>query len=736
MKKANIVLTWARFERWSRRQLMITSGVSCPCRWTLFILILLFLSSQNGVRPEIESIYKTVCSHQKMSISCPDTHKIAIKRLYYGVKQDPICNNRSLIRNHQLPDCCRASTNDCIVLEGSQYPMFNIHCSGYRSCDVRITAVKTSSYCPKISPETHYQRVVYHCVPKSNIAEFCNRENRRGKSVFLANRKYPESIRGGKHDCQCVVETGFGGGIGLHAIDIMITHSDYGGRPCQQRLDIEDNNGTKKSISCGAQDLYGFRSIYQKPVRNVSLTLRSTSPESHGFIWLQAKPLREDDYVIIRCRGDREEKVSVKDEYSVLPSSQKPILTPHSSAEFFSSTSSPAKDREFAKKRNEDEEKKKEKQFMNMAFLIGGAAAAFSFVFIVTAIAVILYCHCKRKKKKEESQKKSLYQPPSLCGKDDPCSGYDYNEDHYISIRRSPLKVSTYSNLQAITQKKIQEDLVLSANPDPEADPGTTTDEYVNYYEEADSCTDPNRLYTEASANNGERRRTGILTNSGHYANVTFSTPPTGRNTPRTKNKTVSFSQPVAMVTPLHSASEESVNQTNEDPFYEDANDVTTAANMRAKNESVSTAADSNQPLTAPVDTGHYKIPVSHPVYDIVPHDNNDDSLPLSAYPEDPETNTYMQIGTPADKTTNSLATTGVTPATTALGRSRILRRANDAETDTGHYKTPPSRRISASLGPPPPPPPPEQQKEDNNLNNTNVYCQMRLTSLEDTYCN
>lgn len=730
-------LTWTRCERWSRRQLRITSGVSCPGKGTLFILLLLFLSSQNGVRPEIESIYKTVCSHQKMSISCPDTHKIAIKRLYYGVKQDRRCNNRTLIRNHQLPECCRASTNDCIVLEGSQYSMFNIHCSGYRSCDVRITAVKSSSFCSKIGPKTHYQRVVYHCVPKSNIAEFCNRESRRGKSVFLANRKYPESIRGGNHECQCVVETGFGGGISLHAIDIMITHSDYGGRPCQQSLDIEDSNGTKTSISCGAQDLYGFRSIYEKFVHNVSLTMRSNSRDSHGFIWLQAKPIQKGDYVIIRCRGDRDEKVSIKNEYSVLPSSQKPVLTVHRSGESFSSTPTPAKDRELMQRETDDEEKKKEKRFINMAFIIGGAAAAFIIVFLIASITVILYCHCKRKKKKEESKSKSLYQPPSLCAKTDSGGGYDYNEDHYISIRRSPLKVSTYSNLQAITQKKIQEDLVMTDNPDPETDRNSTADDYVNYYQDADSCMTGDHQSNELSASDSDRRRAGILTNSGHYANVTFSTPPVGRNTPRTKNKTVSFSQPVAMVTPLHSASEESVDQTSGDPFYEDADDVSIAANLRAPKGPMSTIVDDcKQPQTVSIDTGHYKVPVSHPVYDTVPRDDNDDTLPVSTFPEETETNTYMQIGTPTEKTTNAVTTKVVSPTTAAgLERSRMLRCGVDPEIDTGHYKTPPNRRISATLGPPPPPPV-EQQKQENDLNNTNVYCQMRLSSLEDTYCN
>jgi hypothetical protein len=57
-----------------------------------------------------------------------------------------------------------------------------------------------------------------------DIAHFCSNDVKRGKALYLANTEYPESLKGEKHDCACMVRTlGGSEGINIHSIDILLT---------------------------------------------------------------------------------------------------------------------------------------------------------------------------------------------------------------------------------------------------------------------------------------------------------------------------------------------------------------------------------------------------------------------------------------------------------------------------------------------------------------------------------
>ncbi|CAI9739977.1 Hypothetical predicted protein [Octopus vulgaris] len=155
-------------------------------------IAILFVVFTNGVQTEMESLYKTVCSHHKLVITCPYYHKIAIKRLYYGIKPNAVCNNRSLITTGRLPMCCRGGPQDCIVLDASQYSNYTIYCSGYRTCDRKVAAVKSLSTCSKPNQETHYQQVVYHCVQAMEKEDYVIVEcHEDGVVVPQPKDKYP-----------------------------------------------------------------------------------------------------------------------------------------------------------------------------------------------------------------------------------------------------------------------------------------------------------------------------------------------------------------------------------------------------------------------------------------------------------------------------------------------------------------------------------------------------------------
>ena len=61
------------------------------------------------------------------------------------------------------------------------------------------------------------------------------------------------------------------------------------GNHCYQDIQIKDEDGYQKEITCGHAGLYGFRNIYNRDVRTVTVTLNSRARKEQGYVWLQAK---------------------------------------------------------------------------------------------------------------------------------------------------------------------------------------------------------------------------------------------------------------------------------------------------------------------------------------------------------------------------------------------------------------------------------------------------------------
>ena len=121
-----------------------------------------------------------------------------------------------------------------------------------------------------------------------DISTFCSDTYKRGRLLYLSNKNYPGPISKGKESCQCLIRTGNEVGLDIHALDIIITRSHVRNQ-CYQDLQIKDEDGYQKEITCGHAGLYGFRNIYNRDVRTVTLTLNSRAIKKQGYVWLQAK---------------------------------------------------------------------------------------------------------------------------------------------------------------------------------------------------------------------------------------------------------------------------------------------------------------------------------------------------------------------------------------------------------------------------------------------------------------
>jgi len=121
-----------------------------------------------------------------------------------------------------------------------------------------------------------------------DILGVCSNSQKRGSLLYLANENYPKPIVAGDEQCQCLIRTKNYVGIEIHALDIIITRSDVG-RNCYQDIELKDEDGHRKEITCGHPGLNAFRNIYGNDVRSVTLTLNNRSPKAQGYLWLQAK---------------------------------------------------------------------------------------------------------------------------------------------------------------------------------------------------------------------------------------------------------------------------------------------------------------------------------------------------------------------------------------------------------------------------------------------------------------
>lgn len=123
-------------------------------------------------------------------------------------------------------------------------------------------------------------------ISDDDVVKFCRPSERTAKSVYLANSKYPypeNSLH--KKSCQCSVRSGLANGITIEAIDIMIRKSKD---KCHHAFRIHDSYGIYRHITCGQEGLYGYRSVYERMVANVTLTL-DIGTKGKCFVWIHIK---------------------------------------------------------------------------------------------------------------------------------------------------------------------------------------------------------------------------------------------------------------------------------------------------------------------------------------------------------------------------------------------------------------------------------------------------------------
>ena len=116
-----------------------------------------------------QNIYSSGCSNNRITLECPDYHKIAIKRLFYGVKNDTRCAGKG--REHS-PDCCQPTHNDCLVVDDLKYPSLNMLCSGHRGCDIEAESIRSGTSCRAngYGEATDYMSVIHDCIPGKYLA--------------------------------------------------------------------------------------------------------------------------------------------------------------------------------------------------------------------------------------------------------------------------------------------------------------------------------------------------------------------------------------------------------------------------------------------------------------------------------------------------------------------------------------------------------------------------------------
>ena len=174
----------------------------------------------------------------------------------------------------------------------------------------------------------------------------------------------------------------------------------------------------------------------------------------------------------------------------------------------------------------------------------------------------ILFTSFRRRQDKRQQQQGTLSFPsPSLKNKEDHTSNsyckYDYDEDKYCSIKRSPMRMTKFGNFEA--DQKLKEAFLQGVNPLEPVNQNT----YVNYQQELSGNQTSPLIEKKDEADSDKSE---LIIPKSEFIKVgqsqpkaireiTISTLPEKR---KCKNKTVTFS-PIAMVTPLPSGSEESV---------------------------------------------------------------------------------------------------------------------------------------------------------------------------------
>lgn len=498
-----------------------------------------------------QNIYSSGCSNNRITLECPDFHKIAIKRLFYGVKNDTRCAGKG--REHS-PDCCQPTHNDCLVVDDLKYPALNMLCSGHRGCDIEAESIKSGISCQAngYGEMTDYMSVIHDCIPDEDVSYLCSDSYKRGRLLYLSNKNYPGPISAGKKQCQCLIRTGNEVGLDIHALDIIITRSHVRNQ-CYQNLQIKDEDGYQKEITCGHAGLYGFRNIYNRDVRSVTLTLNSRAIKKQGYVWLQAKASGSNDYVEVYCgeemrrylagiaRGDPETRTRPQVEKGK-PDTE---LEPEDTATATNGTAQHAPH-----------------IVSDMVALIAGVAVAMAMIIIIGLIGIIILCVRRTQEKRQQQQAQRSFPSPSLKSKEDHTSNsyckYDYDEDKYCSIKRSPMRMTKFGNFEA--DQKLKEAFLQGvSNPDL-----ANQNTYVNYQQQL-STNQAAPLLEKKDETDSDKSELIIpksefikvgQSQPRAIREITMSTLPEKRK--GKNNKTVTFS-PIAMVTPLPAGSEESV---------------------------------------------------------------------------------------------------------------------------------------------------------------------------------
>jgi len=118
----------------------------------------------------------------------------------------------------------------------------------------------------------------------NDIVKFCTAGEVTAKSVYLSNEKYPYSETStDNRSCQCTIRSGLSEGISIYAVDIMLIDEE---KRCYHQFRIQDTYGIYRQITCGQEGLYGYRSVYERMVSNVTMTLQ-TGSKGRCFVWTQ-----------------------------------------------------------------------------------------------------------------------------------------------------------------------------------------------------------------------------------------------------------------------------------------------------------------------------------------------------------------------------------------------------------------------------------------------------------------
>ncbi|XP_061176883.1 uncharacterized protein LOC133185593 [Saccostrea echinata] len=504
---------------------------------------------------QMKNIYVSGCNDDEIKLECPDKHKIAIKRVYYGAKLDSNCSKRSPLWSS---GCCERGKGDCLVPNSDIYTTMNIRCSGYQNCQTKVERIRTKHHCAREIKHTTYMTVVYSCVAESDIAQFCNNEIKQGQELYLSNQNYPLPIKGGGQYCKCLVRSSTG--ISINIIDIMITLPEKTDM-CPQQLRISDSSSLPSVVvQCGQNGMYGFRNLYHRMVTNLTVTLDSRSEDSRGYIWINVRAQQPEDYVVIYCGEAMDQLLYRNITKGVSSDSPQVTVSPLGTVSPSGNGTVP-------------DELTESQIIPDMIAIIGGVAGAMAVILIVCVVAIAV--HCTRERERSNLPKMPEVIPsPMVRGKvyhpDDKNAThkkYQYEEDRYCSIKRSPMKLTNFSELDDEADKKLKEAFLQgpAEEIDPEPPVSPINQVKVNGVPprprspELPLLLDPPPDYCSVPESDPERYFTmnpQKPLSEMTEIRVISSLPQRGHKSK--KPKTVTFS-PVALVTPLPSGSEESI---------------------------------------------------------------------------------------------------------------------------------------------------------------------------------